>query len=446
MGTSRPDSDAPRRAAGWKAAGTVTAAAFGASLTLYLVHARRAYTYDEAVTVARFASAPRLTAAFTTEFVFNNHPAFSFALAVVHHVGLTGPLWMRAVPATIGAATVALLAGWTTRRLGVAAGVAAGALLATNALYVGLVRTARGYGLLAFAGLVATIALTEGRDQPSWHAVYAAAIALGIATHLYAVLVVAAHGAYIVGARRFRWLVPLAAGCAAGAVAYAWTWHVLLDTSRAHRGAQNREFLRDAAQSILGQQRVTIVLVIGLLGAGAAASWARRPPVLAAIGAPVAVVLFVWKVQRPDYLYPRFLVVAVVAVAGGVALAVARWRWLLVPALIAAAVALGPQLSRLDEHTPTATAAAYVVRARALRLQPCVVGSAALPAYGTSALEFVTAADTARCDVVLRIGSWRDDVLRAVRPEYRYRWADGRLRVLSDAPRAEFARAGTVRG
>ncbi len=368
--------------------------ALAGSFALYIAWPRRPFSYDEAVTVGLFAKNPSVWAPFRKQFVFNNHPAFSFLLAVTRRVVGNDVAWMRVVPAAIGAVCVALLGGWTARRLGVAAGIAAAALLGTNPLFVPLARSARGYGLLALCALVATILLVAP-DTWASRAGYVFAIGLGVATHLYAFLVVAAHAVYLAVERRWSWLVLLCLGSSLGLVAYAWTWRTLLRTGRARRGAANHDFLSQSAKLLLGNGPLAITIVTVLFAFGLY-TLARRPVLLLAAAVPVVCVLLIWKVERPNDMYPRFLVVGVVGIAYIAARGVARAHWLLIPALVASAAMLLPQLPHLDAYGVVEQGAIEVTAARAAGLRPCAVGSQSLLAY-VAAVQELRGPPTRRC-------------------------------------------------
>ena len=181
----------------------VAAAVLGvATFVAYLPGLGRSLDFDSAQTVGRFIRPGPPWHAFQDQAVFNNHPMFSFLEQVVRVVtGRTDAATMRVLPILCGALAVAVLTWFAARRHGLAAGLAAGALLACNPTFISLSRAVRGYSLLTLCALVATIVVVEDRRTRSnrWGALYVVAAGVGLATHLYMVPVLGAHARHGAG-------------------------------------------------------------------------------------------------------------------------------------------------------------------------------------------------------------------------------------------------------
>ena len=170
-------------------AALVTAAA-------YLPGSGRAFDYDGSVTVAKFVRTESLLDPFRRQVVFNNHPAFSFLEHLVYSVTGSASSWvMRLLPIAAAAACVGLLVGAAGRRWGPRIGLTAGALLATNPVFIGTGREVRGYSLVCLCGLAATVLLLdlERSSSRAKSIGYVAVSTLGLATHLYMALVLLGH-------------------------------------------------------------------------------------------------------------------------------------------------------------------------------------------------------------------------------------------------------------
>ncbi len=89
------------------------------------------------------------------------------------------------------------------RGSGIWVGVVAGALLATNPLFFAMATDVRGYSLLCFCGVASTVALLKVTSQESavLGSVYVGVVALGLATHLYMLFVIAGHVVFVMSRR-----------------------------------------------------------------------------------------------------------------------------------------------------------------------------------------------------------------------------------------------------
>src|SRR5262249_48054137 len=132
---------------------------------------------------------------------------------------------LRALPIAVAALTVGVVAFWSASRWGLVAGATASALLAANPMFAVLSRSVRGYSLLTFTALASTLLLTRLLTGCSRRLLIAspALVAAGIATHLYALLVLAGHITVVVARRRVNsgWLYAWAGTLVLGLGVYA---------------------------------------------------------------------------------------------------------------------------------------------------------------------------------------------------------------------------------
>jgi uncharacterized membrane protein len=420
---------------------------------LYLLHGGRSYTFDESVSIARFISTGSPRVALTEQYVFNNHPLFSVGQTLLWRAGGDTEAWQRVLPVFYGAGTVAALTWTIGRRLGLVAGVTAGAIVATNPVFAEQARLVRGYSLATFAVVVAGISIVSYLRGGSrwWLVAHGVGAAVAVGTHLYAGVALAALGfgaiAWWLASRRrpdvavvSTWLLAAVAAI----LVYAPTWHYLRQMSEERGKVFHPSFPADAASAVLGDSPVAIVAlaVLGALAIVALASdGLASPPAAAAVGgiaAAVAALTMVWLVVQPFDLYPRFLVVLVPMVAVGAAIAVARWPSLAVVVAVAVvAMAVTSSTSWFSE-APNREAAKLLASARDRGLAPCVLGGAALAAYERNLPEVHGPSDLAACDVFVRVGSWGGpELTQAARAAFDHRWRiRDRYPVFSRVPRS----------
>lgn len=376
---------------------TISAAGFLLSLAQSLRGGTRSYNYDESVTVGFFVDAEAL-AGFTQQRVANNHPLFSVLEQVIWRLGAQTELAMRLLPAGCTAATVAAIAWWTGRRWGPSAAVAAALVLLTNPMFVSYGQQVRGYSLFVLAAAISTIALIEIESRPADDQVryggasYVIAAAVGLATHLYMLPVLAGHFLLVVTRQHFSlvWLRRWGVVGAVGAVAY-------MGAMPERRPGSFRPGLPwETTTELLGGTPASIA-ILGL--ASLAALWVHRR-YWALVAAPVAFVGYIWLVAQPLDLYARFFVWIVPAVAVAAAWATARRPVALVLVAVAAASAwpIHPPAEQ-----PIREAAAVLTSDQGDGLVACAVGSEALAAYTKAIPEFTSQRG---CDVVAAIGSW----------------------------------------
>ena len=408
----------------------------------YLPGLGRSLDFDSAQTVGRFVRPGPPWAVFGEQAVFNNHPLFSFLEQLVRVVtGRSDAAAMRVLPILCGALAVGVLTWFVVRRHGLAAGLAAGAVLACNPTFVHLSRAVRGYSLLTLCAIVATIVVVEDRraaasdagdeappeateatdaTRPWWRRwsgpLYVVAASVGLATHLYMLPVLAAHAGVLLARgelddrwrRRLLWTAGLA-GCA-----YAGMADIMLHATAAHGRVFRADMPWQVATMVTGGGWASLALA-PLVGVGA---WVVLRGSRGARGAAVAlavVLLVLWAGLRSAALEDRFFVWLVPGAAYLVGVAVARIRAgaLLAAASVALAAASAVTVAPGYTADPTGyRAAAAVLRAVAAAGETgCVVGSTGVQpmlAYLDQGVDFTAVTDPSALDAcdVLVVATW----------------------------------------
>jgi hypothetical protein len=292
---------------------------------VYLRGAGRAFSYDASVTVANFVRTPSLLDPFRRQVVYNNHVAFSFLEHVVYTVsGSASERTMRVLPIVCAACCVGIIVGFIAARTGMWAGVIAGALLATNPMFAAMATDVRGYSLLCLCGVVSTVALlkVESSESTLLDAVYVGFLALGLATHLYMLFVIAGHIVFVVSRRETNtmWAIRWMAALVLGGGAYLGIASSLRST--APGGGFHAEFPRDLAVEFLGHEALAVV--VAGLGLGITLWSIRQRREFKALGLFfTAVLVGLWVVVTPP-LFPRYFVWAMPAIAVAAALGLHR--------------------------------------------------------------------------------------------------------------------------
>jgi hypothetical protein len=442
----------------------------------YLPGLGRSLDFDSAETVGRFVRPGPPWAVFREQAVFNNHPLFSFLEQLVRVVtGRSDAAAMRVLPILCGALAVGVLTWFVARRHGLAAGLAAGAVLACNPTFVHLSRAVRGYSLLTLCAIVATIVVAEdrradadadavkGATRPQWRRwsgpLYVAAASVGLATHLYMLPVLAAHVGVLLARgefddrwrRRFLWTAGLA-GCA-----YAGMADAMLHATAAHGRVFRAGMPWQVATMVTGGGWASLALA-PLVGVGA---WVVLRGSRGARGAAVAlavVLVLLWAGLRSAALEDRFFVWLVPGAAYLVGVAVARVRvraGALLAAgsvVLAAASAVSVAPGYTADPTGYRAAAAVLLAVRAAGETGCVAGSTGVQpmlAYLDPGVDFTAVTDPAgldRCDVLVVATWWPTTadwfaqdrrVIDAAEARYSHRLVIGpgdRALVLSDGP------------
>jgi hypothetical protein len=385
----------------------------------YLPGLGRALDFDSAQTVGMFVKPGPPWAAFSSQAAFNNHPLFSFLEQLVRVVtGRTDAATMRVLPILFGAAAAGVLTWFAARRHGLAAGLVAGGLLATNPTFATLSRGVRGYSLLVLCAIVTTILVVNDRPGRSgWRdAAYVVVAGAGLATHLYMLPVVAAH-AGMVAARRgmdARWRVRLAGAACLAALAYVGMAASMIDTMASYsRVFQARLPWRVAVMATGGGWASAAVFPLAVAG-GLLVLRASRGA-RGAAAALTAVLLLQWAGLQSSALTPRFFVWLVPGAAYLAAVAVGRMRFTAVLGMVACALAVST-LARDFTGDPTSYrhAAALVSKVNAAGGRSCVVNIGVPPmlAYLDSPGDFTAVTEPAQvdaCDVLFVAAWWPTD-------------------------------------
>jgi Dolichyl-phosphate-mannose-protein mannosyltransferase len=414
-------------------AAIVVGAALGIATTAaYLIGSGRSFGYDAAATFGNFVATPNVIDAFAVHSAMPSMPLKSIAsndhvfLSLISNViySLTGSrseMVYRLVPALAAGGTVGVSAAVLARRFGLLAGACAGLFIATNPMFVENSRDLRGYSLAALLALLATLVLVnslspKGRGLGRGAGVgYALLLGLAIATHVFAIVVLAVHVIWI-AMRKSRsdikrlvpaWIAALAIGVAANA------------------NIEIMEFVQHGFPPSMFNLAFPLYLVLFLVGAPAVLPlglwlstaglglWAarREPWVWAAVAVVAVVVAILWLVLQPAYLYPRFFIFLIPGVAYLMAAAIRRW-WVLAPVVVAGAivaiVAQAPGYT--DDPLALPQAANAIEHARAAGGNPCVIHSdeSILAAYTTAFTVVTTADQLSGCSEVV-IVSWNVD-------------------------------------
>jgi hypothetical protein len=391
-----------------------------------MIGSNRSFGYDAAATFANFVATPSIWDAFGARTVISSVPIAHLATndhvlvsllshAIYSATGARSEVVYRLLPALAAGATVGVSTTALARRFGLVAGVCAGLFIATDPLFVENSRDLRGYSLAALGSVVGTL-LLAGRWTRWRFVAYAVVMGLAISAQLFAGVVLLCHVAWI-ATRRSRpelvqvapaWVVAVVIGVAANAGVQ------LVELTQ--RGLPASEFYptfpRDLVFFLVG---APVLLPMGLwLAAAGLGVWTqRRQAWLWACVAMVALVVAVlWLGLQPAYLYPRFFIFLLPAVAFLMAAAIQRW-WVLAPvvALGAAAAVLAQIPGYTQDPLALPQAAAAVKQVEASGGRACVIhiDEQVLAAY-TSEFTVVSSPDQlAACDAVVVV-SWNVDL------------------------------------
>lgn len=410
-----------------KRAPVIVAIVLGAATTaVYLIGGNRSFGYDAAATFANFIATPSLWDAFAVHSALPTIPLKTIAsndhvlVSLVSHIiftatGSRSEIVYRVLPALAAGGTVGLMAAVLARKFGMLAGVSAAVFIATDPLFVDNSRDLRGYSLAALCSVLATI-LLAGRWSRWRLAAYALLMGLAIAAHVFAVVVLAGHVAWIATRRSWPALVQLApAWLVAGLIGVAANANIEVMELLQHGfppSLFNPTFPRDLVFFLLG---APVLLPLGLwLSTAGLGLWALRkePWLWASIAVLVVVVAILWLGLQPAYLYPRFFVFLVPGCALLMAAAIKRWK-VLAPVVLLGAVAAA--LSQVTGYTEDPLAlpqvAAFVERAHAAGETVCVIHAdeQVLAAYTTDFTVVSSANQLAACDAVVVV-SWNVDL------------------------------------
>ena len=421
----------------------IIGALVGAATTaVYLIGANRSFGYDAAATFANFIATPSLLDAFAVHpalpsiplksIASNDHVLLSFiSHAIYSATGARSEVVYRLLPALAAGGTVGVTATFLSRKFGALAGVSAALYIATDPLFVENSRDLRGYSLATLCAVLVTILLSTADTLPARRAgagrgraggsrlrraAYALLLGMAIATHVFAVVVLAGHIAWIATRRSIpqlihfapAWLVAALIGVAANAnievmelLQHGFPPSVFYPT-----------FPRDLVFFLLG---APALLPLGLwLSAAGLGFWALRtePWLWASVAVVALVVAVLWLGLQPAYLYPRFFMFLVPGCAYLMAAAIKRWKVLALVVLVGAVAAAISQVpGYTDDPLALPQAAAFVERTHAAGRTACIIHSdeQVLAAYTAEFTVVSNAAQLSTCDAVVVV-SWNVDL------------------------------------
>ncbi len=391
----------------------------------------RAYDIDDSLTIGVFVATPSISDAFTQAYVLNNHVFFSFLEHLVYTAtGSQGEPVMRMLPTVFAAVSVGMLAYLLTQRWGVVAAISGAAVMATNPMFADIGSQVRGYSLLMLCTIVSTAlvigALRRGGASTGIRVAYALVVAVGVATHLYMLVVVAIHGLLTLADRRVtrRWIVPLLGGIVIGSAAYVRVWRPMRQTADELGRNFRAVFPRDLGYALLGGSVLAVILVAVLV---LPPLWnARRDRViqLGALGVLLAVV-GIW-IIGPFDLYPRFFLWLLPLTALGVAAAVGRRSRLVILVGAIVVVQLFTTWPRLtQDYIASATVAHVFDRVDAAGGRPCTIDTFAsirLLGYRNEFSLASTREQMGHCTVAVLLGAApRSRLVRDADATFRYR-------------------------
>ena len=397
-----------------------------ATFAAYMIGSNRSLGYDAAASFANFIATPSIWDAFAlrsviptipvTQVATNDHVLLSLLSHFIYSAtGTRSEVVYRLLPALAAGATVGVSTAALARRFGILAGICAGLFIATDPLFVDNGRDIRGYSLAALGSVIATLILSSRWTRGRLIA-YALIMGLAISAQLFAGVVLLCHVAWMLTRRSRPELVRLAP---------AWFVSLLIGVA-ANANIQFIEFTQhglpapmfyptfpsDLVFFLLG---APVLLPIGLwLSSAGLGLWLQRkqPWFWAASAVLAAVVLVLWLVLRPAFLYPRFFIFLVPACAYLMAAAIARW-WVLAPVVVLGAVAAVVSQAAGYTEDPLALpqAAAAVARIHESGQRVCVIHSdeQVLSAYTTDFTVVTRPEQLHDCDAVVVV-SWGVDL------------------------------------
>ncbi|TMF30315.1 MAG: hypothetical protein E6I29_06795 [Chloroflexi bacterium] len=397
-----------------------------ATFAAYMIGSNRSLGYDAAASFANFIATPSIWDAFAVRSVIPTIPVTQVAtndhvlLSLLSHfiysaTGTRSEVVYRLLPALAAGATVGMSTAALARRFGILAGICAGLFIATDPLFVDNGRDIRGYSLAALGSVIATLILSSRWTRGRLIA-YALIMGLAISAQLFAGVVLLCHVAWMLTRRSRPELVRLAP---------AWFVSLLIGVA-ANANIQFIEFTQhglpapmfyptfpsDLVFFLLG---APVLLPIGLwLSSAGLGLWLQRrePWLWATIAVLAAVVLVLWLVLRPAFLYPRFFIFLVPACGYLMAAAIARW-WVLAPVVVlgAAAAVVSQASGYTEDPLALPQAAAAVARIHESGQRACVIHSdeQVLSAYTTDFTVVTRPEQLHDCDAVVVV-SWGVDL------------------------------------
>src|SRR3954447_395316 len=165
-----------------------------ATLVFLVPGAGRGFDQDSGLEVGLFVATHSVWDAFNKLYLLTNQVLFSFFEHLVYSTtGSRSEIVMRLLPIAFTAIAVGLLAGLLTERFGVVPGFAGAAVLLTNPMFALQGSQVRGYSLVVLCAIVTTAlflrALADDGMSTRARICYAVFGAVGVATHLYMLVV-----------------------------------------------------------------------------------------------------------------------------------------------------------------------------------------------------------------------------------------------------------------
>ena len=378
----------------------------GVAVTVaYLPGSGRGFDYDSSITTEDFIRTPSLIDPFRRQEFFNNHPLFSFLEHLIYSTTGSSSGWaLRPLPIVFAAATVGLLVGVVTARHSAGLGLAAGALVALNPLFVEESRSVRGYSLLCLCALGSSLLLgqVERRYSTRMNVAYTLVMSAGTATHAYMVLVLAGHVGWIWARRGLsrRWIMTWIESLLLGSLAYL---VIIREMLKYHPRQFQPRFPAQLAHALLGQDY--LVVAVETLGIAVALwRWRHRREAQTLAVISVGIIGVVWLLLAPIFLYPRFFVWAIPGFAYLAVIGLSSIRLLPLAGLIVLVI---PGLRHGYTEDPIANRAAASVLAPIKRaggeLCGFGLGTDTLPMYIGGVVTLGSAKDMAQCDAVISI-------------------------------------------
>lgn len=290
-----------------------------------------------------------------------------------------GEVGLRSLSALAGTATIPVAYGAGTVLVSRRTGLVAAALVAANPFLVWYAQEARSYALLALLAAASVLAFAHAlRGSARWLGAWAVVSSLAIATHYYALFLVAAEIAWLLlRVRPRRRAIVASTAPVLTLVAHAPLLLEQRENGEAVAGASLAARIAGIPKNLvvgysfpaeaIGSALAAVLLVVGIVLVARLGARERRPAVLSgSLVAAVVAVPVVLAVGGADYLVARNAIVAVVPAAVFVAAGYASSRLGLVAAgvlcTLLAALALAPAMdapygrtdwrgaaSRLDE-------------------------------------------------------------------------------------------------
>jgi hypothetical protein len=393
----------------------------------YLIGAGRTFGFDAAFTFGNWVATPSLWDAFGRNTGFGN-VSIAYAassnhvlISVLSHViySLTGShdeAVYRVLPAVAGGLTVGVMATLLARRFGWLAGLGAGLFIATDPIFVEQSRELRGYSLMALFAVLSTLMLDRHPTRRG-RFLYGVFLAAAIAAQSFAILLVVGHVLLMSVRNRpaLRSFAPAGLLGGLGGLAINARVVVIELSSHALARAFHPGFPWELVWYMLGTYSV---ISVGLwLSVAALGIWTlRQEKWLWWLAAGLAgVVLLLWLVVQPPFLYPRFFIYLVPASAYVMAAAIRRW-WVLGPIVVLGAALAATSQARYytTDQLPMHQVAQVIARVHTGGGRACVLrgDDKVVVAYSTAFVTVSSSSELPACEAVVIVTGDTDPSLR----------------------------------